>query len=78
MPMSYIVCERQLLILKIFLGQNGSGMSRIDMSSPNHASLTQSDKAQAHENQPMKRSKDNSGIFKKLSNLPIENIETLS
>ena len=39
---------------------------------------TQSEKAQAHENQPMERSRDIVGIFKKISNPPVENIETLS
>ena len=37
-----------------FFDLNGNGMSQINMSSPNRASTTQSDKAQAHENQPMK------------------------
>ena len=40
-----------------FLGPNGSGMGRMDRSSPNQA--------QAYKNQPMKRSRDISGIFKK-------------
>ena len=39
---------------------------------------TQSKKAQAHENQPMKRSRNIYEIFKKISKLAVENIETLS
>ena len=39
---------------------------------------TQSKKAQTHENQPIKRSRNISEIFKKISNLPAKNIETLS
>ena len=48
-----------------FLGPSGSEMGRIDMPRPNRASPIQSDKAQAHENQPMKRSKDIMEILKK-------------
>ena len=53
-------------------------MGRINMSSPNRASPTKYNKAQAHENQPIKRSRDIYENFKKISKLPIENIETLS
>ena len=61
-----------------FFGPNGSGMGQIDMLSPNRVSPTQSDKAYANKNQPMKRSRDIARIFKKNSKLPVENIETLS
>ena len=47
-----------------FFGPNGSEMSGIDMSNSNCASSTQFDKTQAHENQPMKRFRDISEIFK--------------
>ena len=53
-----------------FLGPNGSGMGRMDRSSPN--------RVQAYKNRPMKRSKDIYGIFKKNSKLVTENIKTLS
>ena len=53
-------------------------MSRIDMPSPNRTILTQFEKAKAHDNQPMKRSRDISRIFKFLSKLLIESGETLS
>ena len=46
-----------LLTLKIIFGPNSSGIGRIDMS-------TQFEKAQAHENQPMKRFRDIYGVFK--------------
>ena len=38
---------------------------------------TQSEKAQSHENRPMKRSRDIYGILKKKSKLPAKNIEIL-
>ena len=47
-----------------FFGPNGSRMGRIDMSNPNRRSPTQSQKAQAHDNQPIKRSSDISEILK--------------
>ena len=54
-----------------FFSLNGCGMGRIDMP-------TQSEKAQTHKNQPMKRSRDIYGIFKKNSKLLVENIKTFS
>ena len=42
-----------------FFSSIGSGMGRMDISSP-----TKSEKAQVHENQPMKMSKDIYGTFK--------------
>ena len=56
-PMGHIVCGGQLLMLKMIFGLNGNGMSQINMSSPNRASTTQSDKAQAHEDRTMKNVK---------------------
>ena len=53
-------------------------MVRIDMSSTNCTSSTQSNKARTYENQPIKRSKDIYEIFKKISKLQTENIDTLS
>ena len=62
-----------------FFCPNGSGMGQIDMSSLNRMSLTQSDKAQARENQPMKKVQGNVwNFFEKKSKLLKENIETLS
>ena len=39
-------------------------MNLIDISSQNRSSSTKSEKAQAHDNQPMKRFRDISKIFK--------------
>ena len=54
-------------------------MGQIDMLSLNRMSLIQSDKAQAREDQPMKKVQGNVwNFFEKKSKLPKENIETLS
>ena len=61
-----------------FLDPSGSEMGRIYMPSSNHAKSIQSDKAQTHDNQSMKRSKDIFEILKKISKLSIKNIKTMS
>ena len=63
-----------LLTLKINCCPINRRMGRIDISSP-----TQSEKTQAHDNQPMKMSRNISYFFfNKLSKLLVDNSKTLS